>query len=240
MNYVVTALDQRYWSPWGISWIASLRELAQTKANLIVLDCGLRSEVIFKLKEERIRVISIPVTHSIRDSGVNIMAQLAVEQGGNWAFFDADCWFQRSIDDLWSHLNEKLVISVGANVGFVAGKAHAWAQYLNAQQCLAFLNENDGLINYMRFFVHERQEISQTWNCTQVYRLKDVEGWLSLGNEPMNVIHPTGSFKSSAVNRNLLFQERYPDLFGQYQYRSHSNTFSPRKRLIVPKKSQNN
>jgi hypothetical protein len=29
-------------------------------------------------------------------------------------------------------------------------------------------------------------------------------------------IHPTGSLKKLATNRNILFHERYPDIFSEY------------------------
>ena len=30
MNFIITGLDQKYWNPWGASWVASLKELADT------------------------------------------------------------------------------------------------------------------------------------------------------------------------------------------------------------------
>lgn len=236
MNYVVTALDQRYWNPWGISWIASLRELAQTNSKLIVLNTGLTHETLQKLHSLKVRVVQGHVGINIRNHAVSWAAKLSVEEAANCAYFDADCWFQRGIDDLWGMLENKLVLVQGKNPGFVAGTPRAWSQFASTKNIFDFMKDGDYLDSFIRFFGQQYAEIPEAWNCTRLQELQDKEGWLCIDGEPMNVIHPYAGLKTSAAKRNLMFQERYPDLFEQYIEKPARSLSLTSRRLILPKK----
>ena len=51
MNFIVTAFNDDYWNPHGISWIASLCEFSKTSATPVVLNLGLNEKIVNIVKD---------------------------------------------------------------------------------------------------------------------------------------------------------------------------------------------
>ena len=50
-------MNQKYWEPFGASWLASLKELSNTKSSLVVIDFGLNPIIKDFLRSQNVIVI---------------------------------------------------------------------------------------------------------------------------------------------------------------------------------------
>lgn len=237
MNYVVTVLDERYWSPWGISWLASLLEISQTKARPVVLSLGLKPETMHTLRSHKVQVTNIHPASTFRDSAAIYIAKLAENTDHKFAYFDADCWFQFNVDELFNQLDDRLTVVQGTNLGCVAGNAKAWKNFVDTSRMLRYFKENDLLKSYVTCFKHNCAEVSYIWNCMDLPNLKDTKGVLALNEQPVHVIHPISRFKNVDSTIKVLFHDRYPDLFEQYSKKCTAHISLPAKRFFRPNKS---
>ena len=217
MNFVATGLNERYWNPWGIAWAVSLRKVAQTAADIVVLNYGLSLKAKGLLESLDIQVIDGVSNGSIRRSALLQVAKSASKGGDKIAYFDADIWFQQNFDDLFEKLEDsKLRLTNNMNQGFVAGDACAWGRYCDiAGLCRGTKEERvyEVLVNFFGGFY---EKIDHRYNCPNVHQLVDVEGVLNHLGEPVSGIHFTGPLKTLGLRKNVSFQERHIDLFGEY------------------------
>jgi len=210
MNYVVTGFDESYWKNWGSSWVYSLREIAGYREEVIVIDCGLSSNTINKLKEKEVRVVENKENENIKLRTLKTVSTLAKESKGIFIYWDADVFFESKIDDIFKEASSKIILSKNKNFGLIGGPNYQWAfiedvirfnQLVQKKSSTAGLSqcliENfQGFINY----------VSNTWNFVGLNELSERK--LEIDGERPKVIHPTGGLKYSLERKGFLFHER--------------------------------
>jgi lipopolysaccharide biosynthesis glycosyltransferase len=216
LNFIITAINEKYWNPWGISWIASLRELAQTKYTPIIIDFGLKTSTANKIKEFGITIYQGKKKSTIRNDALATIAQLNKQVCGNFVYFDADVWFQDNIDQLFDQIDNRIIMSQNKNAGFVAGSKKSWQKYDIINSITNFTKDGEKIDCLMKHFDSDINFVNNIYNFINLPNLKDEKGTLNFQGEMPLAIHPTGSLKKLATNRNILFHERYPDIFSEY------------------------
>jgi hypothetical protein len=111
---VATTFDAAYWSAWGLSWLASLRELAGFTGEVVVFDAGLEGGVAHKLGELGVRVLPLTRRYGVAEMDRHVsLAGLAASEPGVYVGFDADLYFQGGLDELFRSAADRLVATGG-------------------------------------------------------------------------------------------------------------------------------
>ena len=230
MNFIVTGMNDQYWNPWGISWIASLKELSQTSCKIIVVDFGLNNYTKKKLNEIDVLVQKENHTSNIRNATLSSIINLSKNLDGNIAYFDADCWFQEKIDHVFDLIEDKMIMVKNNNPGFLAGSNKAWQKFDIVNKITSVMKDENKVECMVKYFASDVKFIDDKFNCINVPDLKDNNGLLSLHEEVQTVIHPTGILKKLALRKNLMFYERYSDIFKSYEI---SNKIKLSRKLFI-------
>lgn len=217
MNFVVTALNEKFWNPWGLSWALSLRKIAQPKADVVVLNHGLSLRSKSILESLDISVLDGASHGTLRQSALLQSAKNAVKGGDKVVYFDADIWFQKNFDEIFDEIDDsRLRLSSNFNQGFMAGNSRAWSNYTDIHAICQGTKESrvyEALVNFFQGFF---DTTNHRYNCPNVHQLVDVDGTLTHMGMPVAGIHFTGPLKTLGLKKNVTFQERHSDLFGDY------------------------
>jgi len=216
VNFVITGLNEKYWQLWGISWIASLREIAQTKATPIVFNLGLTTHISEYLKGIGITVLDCPDKGDYRQSIVDAMLSISEKVEGNYLYFDADIWFQKNFDEIFDLLEDKVLFSKSNNFGVIAGHSRAWDNYKTIRTICHATKENRAIYVAGNYFPDYFGTLSNIYNCFDLANLVEKEGLLTYKGSPVSGIHIVNVFKSLAMRHKLQFIERYPELYNNY------------------------
>lgn len=203
MNYVVTGFDEHYWNRWGISWIASLKELAKYQGTILVVDFGLPKPIKNELKE--LGAFLLPGKGSSHRVGIlNAIGEFAAKYPGVFAIWDADVYFQSNIDEIFDLANHKILAT--EYPGFVACSHDQFVKIGNIQKLATSFN--DSFHNCLSFFPDSYTKVDATWNYTQVANLQELDH--------QKVIHPEGRIKALMIGKKIAFWERHPDIYERY------------------------
>src|SRR6516225_700222 len=100
---VVTSFDKRYWQEWGAAWVASLKELAKYKGNVVVINMGdLPGPAVGRLKQLKFTVI--PVVSRFDNPPLDRFVTLGLygrENPGHYAYWEADAYFQADLEGVF-------------------------------------------------------------------------------------------------------------------------------------------
>ena len=225
-NYIATGFNEIYWKRWGVSWIASLREFAEYKGDILVVNFGLSISTRKKLAELGVTILPGGYEANFRVGILNAISEFAEKHSGIFAVWDADVYFQDNIDEIFDLAKDQLVIT--DNVGFYAGTSKDLASFKEIQNLISFIQqENHFAHEYLPYFPQARK-IGNTWNFTEVTKLQD-DGKFTFNNEIQKVIHPAGPIKDFLPGRKIAFWERHKDVFKKY---SDGNYYTSNRRLV--------
>ena len=232
MNFVITGLNEKYWQLWGVSWVASLQEIAQTKAKPIIFNLGLSHHVVEYLKSINISVLDCQDKGDFRQSIIDSMVALSEEIKGNYLYFDADIWFQKNFDEVFDFLEDKVLFSENHNSGVIAAHSRAFDDYRIIRTICHATKENRAIYVAEQYFPKYFGTLSNVYNCVDLANLVDKEGVLTHKNLPVSAIHIVNVYKSLAMRHNLQFSERYPELYNKYL--QAFQTYSPKRFKLGP------
>lgn len=216
MNFIATILDDNFWNPWGISWISSLLEFADTKAKILVVNRGLSNKNIKKLSELGIATVPSVESDDHHNSAVLSLMQFDDKKNNKYLYFDSDLWFQLSIDEIFDHVNDNILICKNKSLGFLGFSSASWAKIKLVSDICSITHDKSVLQCMISHFPSYFTEIDTKYNCTQIADLKNKNGMLVLDDVPQTTIHFQGVYKGCSARKNLLYHERYPDLFAKY------------------------
>lgn len=224
-----------------MAWLASLQKLAEYKDNIIVVGFNLTQITQNKLADANVTLIPSFAQSNYRHHTLLEISQYAKNNEGIFAYWDADVYFQDSIDPIFDLAKDNFVATVNSNLGFLAGPDYLWKTISKINSLMQFTDDKRDLficvLNYFeKFFTH----VNNTWNFTDVANLSDIQG-LSYKGILQKVIHPSGIIKTMLANKNILFQERHPEynsLFKKKTFRfialQHNINIQPEEVSIEP------
>ena len=206
-NCVFTGLDEEYWRKWGSSWVYTLREVAGYKGNAIIIDCGLSSSSISKIEEKNISLIKSETSGGAKIKSLMAIADYSKKNKGNFVYWDADVFFESAIDEVFSQIGNKIILSKNMNIGFIGAPSYHWVFIEDLVKFVRLTKKSrsveDLLTTDFSGFV---EYVSNTWNFIDLHRLEDSRLQVD-GKKPI-AIHPTGLLKSSLAHKKFLFHER--------------------------------
>lgn len=225
-KYVVTGFDERYWQTWGASWLISLKEIAKHDPDfIIVIGFELSPATKTKLLEAGVMLIPGKPTWNMRSEIFRCISELANGEPGIYAYWDADAFFQEDISEVFDLAKNNFIVSDNRSPGFLAGPYFQWTYLRDIQNIMSYFGDTSDvhlcILNYFDKFI---TKIDSTWNFTDIPHLKDVDGKLSYNNQVQKVIHLSGPIKMFLPNRDLVFWERYKDLFQKFMEKKKSGS----------------
>jgi len=239
-NFIITGFDESYWPRWGSSWILSLREKAKYEGNVFVVDCGLSDFTKNKLISKNVFFLnSNPELPDVRTKTIDAIANYAKDYSGNYVYWDADVYFQESIDEIFEIISDKFIISNNHNHGFLAAPFYQWSFIKDIENFIRL--GHDVVSHYSIFnsllldFSNLVTLVDNTWNFTEIHKVLNIKKSIEVNGVIQKVIHPSGPLKDILKNKNILFDEKYK---AEYVDFIEKQTISSR-RLVSNKKSKN-
>lgn len=212
-HYVVTGFDEPYWNYWGESWIISLIELAKFDGNILIVDLGLSTSIKKKLTD--FGAYFLPGETECQNKRASILRSVtdfSIKYPGIYAVWDADVYFQKSVDEVFDLARDQIVIT--ENTGFYAGQDKDLVWLRETQEMISSLYGEVFVCDFLKqSFPQKVSILDDTWNFTNVTS--------ELDNQ--NVIHPTGRIKSLLTGKNILFWERHHELYEKHSVVKHMN-----------------
>lgn len=217
MNFITTILSENFWNPWGISWISSLIEFADTKAKIIVIDCGLSGKTYKKLIELGVSVLPNVPSKGFQQTALTTIQKFdSGKKENKYLFFDADIWFQMPVDELFDVVDDRFLLTNNLNFGFLGFSSESFKKYEIIQNYCSFTHDDDPFICLVNHFPNFVKKVDDKYNFNKLPELKTKEGMLVYNDEPQVALHFQGILKSCSNKKNLFYHERYPDLFAKY------------------------
>lgn len=204
INYVCTGFDEKYWNLWGESWIISLKELAKfdTK-NAIIVGYDLSEKTKQTILSFDAQIIESKPTKNFRFDTIKTICELLKTEKSNFAYWDADVYFQKNIDEIFKDGN-KLLSS--KNCGFVAGNYCSIKILDEILKLIELTGQekyfNEQLINHFSYFL---QFVDSKYNFTDFNNVKNNDQFVVHPNQIKNLTH-----------RNILFWEKHKNLYSKY------------------------
>lgn len=212
-NRVFTCFDNSYFSVFGISWIASLRELGQFNGPILAaLFEPLSSHTIKSLEEQNIHLIPCFNRPKTRESALQVLPFL---EPGSFIFWDIDGYFVKPIQPIFDKIQNNLLFS--KNGGFIAGNAKSWQTLEDYNR----LNDFCGFqrkLNVYKYFPETVTIVDEMWNYCYPNR--------SLPNDVV-FVHFAGEMKrisSLFIAEDLFFANRYVDIYKKWESRFQIST----------------
>lgn len=210
MNFVVTGFTQNYWNPWGGCWLASLKLLAKTEAQPVVVDFGLSKKVSKLLQKHEVITLKAQSCRNFRVETMRQMLSLSRNEHDKFIYFDADVWFQSNFDSLFELLEDRLVAAENKNLGMIAGTRSAWRKFEFIHNISKFIH--DPLVfECFSHFKNYSTVVDNIFNWTAMADLSDQDGKLNYKGIVPCVLHNTGGFKRFSYQKKLLFCDRYTE-----------------------------
>ena len=217
MNYITTGLNDQHWKNWGNSWIISLKMFGNHPMNqVIVVGFNLSKTVKKQIEEFGSILIEGEFTGDYQSDIFHHTAQYIIDNKleGKIVYWDIDCFFQEDVTNIFKEIEDKFVISDNYASGFLAAKTERWIYLKDIKKTINFFDDHD-IFNYLTSKNLNLSKVDNTWNFTDIPKLKDINNKLCYLNVIQKVIHPAGSIKMFLENKNIFFHERYKELFVQ-------------------------
>jgi hypothetical protein len=216
VNFVVTGLTESYFNPWGLSWLASLQQLAKTSATPVVMDLGLVENSVKFLEGHGVEVFKCNAISNYRQSIVESMVRMAQQIPGKYIYYDADTWFQTNFDEIFDRIGNQVLFAKDSNAGFVAGDSKAWVYYEIIKEIGAFIHDSRQLNAYHNFFSGWYSTVEHHYNFLQLASLQEKDGNLVAESGPVPTVHINNIQRGLALEKGLCFSQRHPIIFEQY------------------------
>jgi hypothetical protein len=214
-HYVVIGFDEEYLR-WGLSSLISLRKLARYQGKIIVAGIELTAATLSKIAELDAEIIGVPRSNCHRGSIFDLIVSLSASREGVFAYWDADVYFQDSIDEVFSQADQKFFAT--QRQGFLAGPHFQWGHLNKIKKMMSLVGDQptgNSVFNILiRHYPKLVQPADETWNFVDIPQLKS-DDLLTYKGEVVKTIHPSGFIRGFTPNRNILFWERYRELFSE-------------------------
>lgn len=218
-DYIVTGFDLNYFNVFGISWLASLREIGNYKGKIIaVLYESFPSYIVDQLHLENV-VTFFSKEKKSRISTLDFI--LDYETEGKLAYWDVDGYFTSSVEEIFSFEEDRLILCENKNPGFFAGKQSSWKEFKKFRELTLFF-EFSASTNFADFYPSLVTLVDDEWNYCEPARLLSCP-------QKTKFVHLTGVIKSFP-NKELLFSERYPEIHNEWLEKFSSKSL--KKKLI--------
>lgn len=212
-KYIVTGFDENYFK-YGAAWLASLKKFANYDGEIFVIGYDLSKKTENKIIETGAKLIQSKKPKDFReDIFWHIFQMSQYVQDGVLAYWDADVYFQSDILDVFNLAKNHIVATT--NPGFLAAPAKKWKaiQTINKFRNLVYSDLKLHAV-LTKYFSHDILKIiDDSWNYTDVPKLKEIDGILQSKDLVPKTIHVSGNIKLLLANRGILFWERYPELY---------------------------
>lgn len=221
-TYVATGFDDNLFR-YGISWIASLKELAKYDGKIIVVGFDLSNKNKDKVLSTGVRLIEEPPSDNIKRITYDHIIKIASEEDAVFAYWDAVVYFQKNITHVLQLAEKKFA---ACSSGFLAGPSKYWTILKDLKNIASFLNidcEYHAIL--LQHFSSLVQEVESSWNYYEPARLKDKAGVLCFRGEPVHVIHVHNEIEKFVATKNILFWERHKKVFEHYMGLKRHSTF---------------
>lgn len=221
-TYLVTAFDNNSFR-YGISWIASLKELAKYDGKIVVIGFNLTSRNKDIILATGVQLIEEEACDDFKKIIFNHILEIGSKENAVIAYWDPVVYFQKDISEVLNLAENNLIACVP---GFLAGSSKCWQLIKDLNKIFSFLNLNEEYDQVLlRHFSGLVQEVDSCWNFSELGKLKDKSGILCFRDQPVNVIHVRNEIEKFVSARNILFWERHKRIFQKYtKFKSH-NTF---------------
>ena len=232
-QFLISSFDESYFYRYGVSWIASLKEISNFKGVVVLIAFDFKNQkIIDVLKSNDLLVIQKDNVVEKREEVFDIISDLQEHSEGMYAYFDIDGYFDDNIQDLYDiDASDYLLVAGDSNMGFCAGKNDAWKFYKDYRKFENFLNFNRSLADFVEYNKHIVQ-IDYVWNCTEPNRIP-IE-------TKAKFVHYSYSIKQTAddiAEIEFSFQKKYPEHFNKWQNIFFGQAKPLLKNFLVRKKS---
>jgi len=209
-NCIVTGFDEIYYKKFGLFWLISLREIAKYQQDIVIFGKNLPLSIKNTIHKFDAKIIDC----NFHDRN-NILKNIKTIDFDKCVYYDADVWFQDTIDELFDFEFEQINISQNMNFGFIATCKKNWTLFSDFSK-LFDLFDDDCLITFYTQFKEKFSFVDNTYNLIELFSLTEDEHKLKVNNKVAKVIHPSGAIKNQLGNSNLSFSERHKDLIAKF------------------------
>lgn len=203
-NYIVTAMNEKFWPEFGATWIYTLRKYALYNGEIIVVNHGLGADSVRILKNMDVNLINSR-NNNVEDIRMNTfleISNISKKNKGNYFYWDSDVYFKKPIEEILFLVENKFLITENHNCGFLAAPYYQWAFIEDIQNFynLSSLKINSKLIfqTLITKFKNIVKEIDNKWNFIDV---------LNLNRKEVKIIHPSEGVKNVIKGKNIFFHE---------------------------------
>ena len=212
-KYIVTGFNEEY-AKWGSAWIASLQAFGDYQDEVLIYDFGIPDALKNKIESIGAKVLTVEFTGNYRNDIFKSIAKLAKQEDSVFCYWDADTHFQSSIKEIFDVAANKLLCTT--HPGFLAGQSYQWLLIQDLIDTFQFLDVKDDLhIILNQYYSEFLTKIDDTWNYSNITKLKNKDGFLYAKDELVKVIHVPNNFKIYASNRNIFFWERHESIYNR-------------------------
>jgi len=218
MDKVFTCFDNNYFNSYGISWLASLRELGKYTGPVYAasFEC-LSTHIVEKLAKENFFVIDCHNKPKTRTSAFEVFSL----EAGNFAYWDIDGYFLNSIESM--QIENKLLFTKDS--GFVAGNLNSWktvSEYNRLNNFCGFKQD----LNVHKYFPNSVDFLNSTWNhCTANRGIPADTIFVHFAGEIKNI-------STATRDGDISFVVKYPEIHKAWTTKFHASTA---KKIILRK-----
>jgi hypothetical protein len=234
MNFIFTALNEKYYKLYAIPWIFSLRQIANFQGQVIIIDFGLSESSKNELSKFNVVFIGgdQQIKKHFRFHALKIIAMFAEYNQGKIAWWDIDAYFQDNIDSLFEKDNDKFYVTKNLDFGFLYGSSNCWKSVSFVDNVISFFDEptDKSFHEYFLNFSDKVELIANEWNFIDIFSLEDIDGKLFYKKIAPKVVHPSGYLKTFWDQHKFSLFEKHKEIFNQTKCRP-----SIKKRAIFTK-----
>ena len=208
-NIVITGFDYNYFNIFGISWLASLRELGKYSGPVLVITFdNFSKNIVEKLSKENVFLTFCDKNKSRINTLKYFIDNILPEKNANYVYWDIDGYFEDCIEEVFSFSGNKLTFTNNKNTGFIIGNNIAWQEFKKYDGLLNLcsLQPSTDLPNY---FPNLFNYVDDKWNYCEPARLLN-------SNKLNKFVHFSGAIKSVATEE-LLFSTKYPEIYKEWK-----------------------
>lgn len=205
-QYVVTVVDEKEWQPWGLSWIASLRDLARYKGKVLVVTDDAPPHFLDRLRQTGVNVL-------VSKGGVRTLAEFAGKNPGLYAFWDSHVYFQEDITAVFGQTPGCV-----ENSSFMVAPSQVWEFLADFQNLASFLDHpaTDLMALFTKHFQVLFNRLSPTWAFSDIVSLKKTRDKFLYLDEPIKAVQFTDFFLPLLVEKNIFFWEKHKAVYDNW------------------------
>lgn len=226
-TYIVTGFDSNYLN-WAMSFLISAKFFANHNDIIIVTNSSTNLDKLKNLYSE-----FVLTNGDIKKSTIDFIIERSKIENANFIYWDADVYFQDSINELIEKIDNNILISENRNSGFIAASSKEWQYIGNIKNMVSQILDNEDLYECIyKYFNNKISIVDNTWNYTSVHDLKFNGKVLTDDGFIPKTVHPSGDVKKQIINKNILFWEVHNSLFNRFK--------SPiKKKILINEKFKN-